>query len=374
MAEGPWLRFAVRSRTVGIHLVKARYARLPTRRRHHSQGQPPVDQHRSPATYWNDEHSAKENARAWLGAAPGLQPDIARILAACRDIGPVRRWCAEPETHIRIVVHSSPGDAGPTYAGNRTPSPFTVGADAGTQVGFWMVPRGRADGGAVHWARCRFGSAGQHGDGPGGAGGAVRRDGRPRVDEQHELEDGGGAGRMVRRDDRCRRPGQPSGSRGQRTQRSDPVFPGDLSNLRELSLWSNALSGAIPSSLGNLSNLEWLSLDRNALSGAIPSSLGNLSNLRTLWIGRNALSGAIPSSLGNLSNLVWLWLADNALSGAIPSSLGYPVQSQRAESQVELGVVRTASVRLAAGASHESGALGDPSVCAGRLADVAGID
>ena len=54
------------------------------------------------ASHWKDGHSAKENARAWIAAAPGLQPDIAQILAACRDIGPLRRWCAEPEARIPI--------------------------------------------------------------------------------------------------------------------------------------------------------------------------------------------------------------------------------------------------------------------------------
>ena len=52
--------------------------------------------------HWKDGRSAKENARAWLDAAPGLQPDIAQILAACRDIGPLRQWCAEPEARITI--------------------------------------------------------------------------------------------------------------------------------------------------------------------------------------------------------------------------------------------------------------------------------
>ena len=61
-----------------------------------------IDQWPRKDCHWKDGHSAKENARAWLDAAPGLQPDIARILAACRDIGPVRRWCAEPEARIRI--------------------------------------------------------------------------------------------------------------------------------------------------------------------------------------------------------------------------------------------------------------------------------
>ena len=39
--------------------------------------------------HWKDGRSAKENARAWLDAAPGLQPDIAQILVAEDDHGPV---------------------------------------------------------------------------------------------------------------------------------------------------------------------------------------------------------------------------------------------------------------------------------------------
>ncbi|MXX93027.1 MAG: hypothetical protein F4Y63_06190, partial [Chloroflexi bacterium] len=97
---------------------------------------------------------------------------------------------------------------------------------------------------------------------------------------------------------------------------------GSLSNLQELHLSGNQLSGTIPVELGNLSNLETLSLAATQLSGAIPVELGNLSNLETLYLHRNRLSGAIPSELGSLSNLGTLYLQSNRLSGAIPSELG----------------------------------------------------
>ena len=93
-----------------------------------------------------------------------------------------------------------------------------------------------------------------------------------------------------------------------------------------LDLYSNQLSGSIPSSLGNLSNLEYLDLTENQLSGSIPSSLGNLSNLEFLHISANQLSGSIPSSLGNLSNLEFLHLTFNQLSGSIPEQPGEPIQ------------------------------------------------
>lgn len=60
--------------------------------------------------HWKDERSAKENARAWLDAAPRLQPDIAQVLAACHDIGPLRRWCAEPEARITIDGFRGPAN------------------------------------------------------------------------------------------------------------------------------------------------------------------------------------------------------------------------------------------------------------------------
>ena len=101
-----------------------------------------------------------------------------------------------------------------------------------------------------------------------------------------------------------------------------PSSLGDLTNLQELDLYNNQLSGSLPSSLGNLTNLTWLNLHINALSGALPSSLGDLINLQTLLLSGNEFSGSLPSSLGNLTHLQTLWLANNQLSGSLPSSLG----------------------------------------------------
>ena len=55
--------------------------------------------------HWKDGRSAKENARAWISAAPGLQSDVAQALENCLDIGPLRRWSAEPEARIRIDTY-----------------------------------------------------------------------------------------------------------------------------------------------------------------------------------------------------------------------------------------------------------------------------
>ncbi|OQY54901.1 MAG: hypothetical protein B6245_20620 [Desulfobacteraceae bacterium 4572_88] len=77
----------------------------------------------------------------------------------------------------------------------------------------------------------------------------------------------------------------------------------DLSNLQELNLFGNHLSGTIPPEIGNLSNLRELHLQNNSLSGAIPSNLGSLSILEKLSLQGNMLAGPLPRELTNLSTL-----------------------------------------------------------------------
>eukprot|EP00245_Coleochaete_scutata_P015281 TRINITY_DN6749_c0_g1_i15.p1 TRINITY_DN6749_c0_g1~~TRINITY_DN6749_c0_g1_i15.p1 ORF type:complete len:141 (+),score=10.90 TRINITY_DN6749_c0_g1_i15:35-457(+) len=70
-----------------------------------------------------------------------------------------------------------------------------------------------------------------------------------------------------------------------------------------------------------------LDLSGNSLTGSIPESLGteslgSLTNLSQLYLYSNNLTGSIPNSLGALSNLDVLLLNENKLSGSIPNSLG----------------------------------------------------
>ena len=94
-----------------------------------------------------------------------------------------------------------------------------------------------------------------------------------------------------------------------------PWWLGSLSNLKQLVLTYNRLSGEIPAELGSLSNLKWLHLHSNELSGEIPAELGSLSNLESLSLGDNNLSGCVPSSLEDQLNFDASYLGDLPFCG-----------------------------------------------------------
>ncbi|KAL2601708.1 hypothetical protein AAZX31_10G207200 [Glycine max] len=103
---------------------------------------------------------------------------------------------------------------------------------------------------------------------------------------------------------------------------------GQLKNLQYLitliqklgELYSNNITGPIPSDLGNLTNLVSLDLYLNHFTGPIPDSLGKLSKLRFLRLNNNSLSGPIPMSLTNITALQVLDLSNNHLSGVVPDN------------------------------------------------------
>ena len=103
-------------------------------------------------------------------------------------------------------------------------------------------------------------------------------------------------------------------------QLTGTISPGlnALSNLVELSLWNNSLSGTIPD-LSSLDNLEILHLDGNNLNGEIP----DLSQLDRLWdinLSDNSLGGTVNSiGIGSASSRAHrVWIFNNRLSGTIP--------------------------------------------------------
>ncbi len=181
-----------------------------------------------------------------------------------------------------------------------------------------------------------------------------------------------------------------------------PAWLNGMTNMRELWLWGNSLSGSIPDLSGMTSlrklklannnltggvpegsmlppNMTWLIIDRNPLGGTIPV-LSSLSRLRLLWLHTNMLEGMIPAGdmlpaslddlnlrdnmltgeipdLSNLDNLTRLRLHNNSLSGEVPATLGGLDSLQRLwlHNEVEKGLGSNMLTSIAAGV----GGLGD---------------
>ena len=100
-----------------------------------------------------------------------------------------------------------------------------------------------------------------------------------------------------------------------------PVELARLSQLSRLEISNTQLTGTIPPELGQLSLLERLLLNNNRLTGEIPVELAQLSQLTYLNLGNNPLTGEVPPELAQLSQLKTLYLFQNRLTGEIPVEL-----------------------------------------------------
>ncbi|MQM07283.1 hypothetical protein Taro_040119 [Colocasia esculenta] len=98
---------------------------------------------------------------------------------------------------------------------------------------------------------------------------------------------------------------------------------GKLDSLTWLTVETNRLSGAFPSSVYNLSSLVLLGLGDNQFSGTLPPNFGFFfPNLHNLSLYRNKFYGPIPSSIANASSLQVIQMDANAFSGVVPSTFG----------------------------------------------------
>ncbi|XP_009786455.1 receptor kinase-like protein Xa21 [Nicotiana sylvestris] len=95
-----------------------------------------------------------------------------------------------------------------------------------------------------------------------------------------------------------------------------------LSNLEELSISYNLISGYIPSNICQLTELRILSISFNNIAGEIPRNIGCLAKLEMFFIGFNKINGVIPTSLGNITALQYLSCPNNHMEGLIPPELG----------------------------------------------------
>ncbi|CAA6665117.1 unnamed protein product [Spirodela intermedia] len=100
------------------------------------------------------------------------------------------------------------------------------------------------------------------------------------------------------------------------------MLPATVRIVSHDDLGNAALSGTLVSQLGSLGIWSTCKLElySNNISGLIPSELGNLTNLVSLDLYLNNFSGPIPETLGKLTKLRFLDLSNNNLSGEVPST------------------------------------------------------
>lgn len=74
----------------------------------------------------------------------------------------------------------------------------------------------------------------------------------------------------------------------------------------QIGLSFNDLSGTLPTELGNCTSITGsINLDINSLTGPIPSELGRLTNMKELLLVDNQLTGTVPSEVCSLPTLIF---------------------------------------------------------------------
>jgi len=99
-----------------------------------------------------------------------------------------------------------------------------------------------------------------------------------------------------------------------------PAEIGLFTELKELILTSNWISGTLPMQLFSLANLEAIDLYDNNLSGELPTEFSNLNELTGLYLSMNQFEGPIPNEWAQMGKIQQIWLNSNKLTGVLPTT------------------------------------------------------
>lgn len=91
-----------------------------------------------------------------------------------------------------------------------------------------------------------------------------------------------------------------------------PEYVLKITDLEELDISNNKLTGALPAEIRQLKKLKVLNCSDNLMTG-VPAEIGQLENLEVLNLANNDLTG-LPNELGNLKKLKILNLSGNNYS------------------------------------------------------------
>ena len=142
--------------------------------------------------------------------------------------------------------------------------------------------------------------------------------------------------------------------------KSIPSYVFSQTNLEELNVSNNFLTGAIQSQIGNLTNLKILNASNNLMTG-VPAEVGQLQNLEILDLSNNKLTG-LPNELGNLKNLKTLNISGNQYSqqdlnyikSKLPSTVNIIVKVDNADAKNATYIIDGKGVALVSGRAEEA--------------------
>eukprot|EP01031_Cornospumella_fuschlensis_P024716 gene24716-29867_t len=99
------------------------------------------------------------------------------------------------------------------------------------------------------------------------------------------------------------------------------VSADDSLALRYYSVARNYVTGTLPAGLFILPDINYLLIAENFLNGTIDLQPTYRSSLAQIFLDRNLLTGTIPAVLANYSNMVEISISSNYLTGTVPVAL-----------------------------------------------------